>query len=213
MPTQIPSLQRYQRSRRSGRFEDLPPSQCALAEAHYQRLIARWGNDLPQWRRAILVGRAKDLVLRPRDGAWARALRRCHPARSVAAPTAGRSGTRASSPSCTSALPISPAVATGVVAILPGPPVRSVHVKPASIPRAPTDSPTVRASPLPAPGPFRLDVRGISLSGTNGRESADRILRDLDSQCFWRSPGFTILVRGHDLPRRWAWHLIVEPVP
>jgi hypothetical protein len=78
---QISSLRHYQRRRGAGRFDDLPPDLRAAAEAHYQRLCRRWGDNLPQWRRAILIGRAKDLVLRPRDANWGRKLRKARRAR------------------------------------------------------------------------------------------------------------------------------------
>lgn len=74
----ITSLARYQRARGSQPFSDLPLSQRVQAESIYQRLCSRWGDDLPPWRRAILAGRARDLVLRPRTGAWARRLRAGH---------------------------------------------------------------------------------------------------------------------------------------
>jgi hypothetical protein len=37
-----------------------------------RRFCRRWGNDLPPWRYAILVGQAKRLALNPPDSAWAR---------------------------------------------------------------------------------------------------------------------------------------------
>ena len=59
---QISSLRRYQRRHGAPRFDDLPPSQCAEAEAHYERLCARWGDNLPQWRRApdVLLARLSE---------------------------------------------------------------------------------------------------------------------------------------------------------
>ena len=73
----ITGLKQYQRPRGAERFDDLPRADLRVAaEGHFRRLCAKWGDDLPQWRRAILVGRAKDLVLRPRDAAWGRRLRK-----------------------------------------------------------------------------------------------------------------------------------------
>jgi hypothetical protein len=36
------------------------------------RFCRRWGNDLPSWRYALLVGQAKRLALHPPDSAWGR---------------------------------------------------------------------------------------------------------------------------------------------
>jgi hypothetical protein len=66
----IESLKRYQRPRGQTPFANLSPSQRTTAEVHYQRLCARWGDDLPPWRRAIRAGLAKDLMLRTRNAAW-----------------------------------------------------------------------------------------------------------------------------------------------
>ena len=58
-----------------------------------------------------------------------------------------------------------------------------------------------------------LDVRGTTASGTDGHDTAQRILRDLASHAFGQSPHFTIGVPGKDLPARFAWRLEVVPVP
>lgn len=123
MPARIQSLKRYQRRRRSGRFDDLPPAQRATAEAHYQRLCARWGDNLPQWRPAILVGRAKDLVLHPRSAAWARNLR----------------NRRQPQPVAPAPLPpaVAPPVESRAVTAAPEPPPSPLHrprLQPASVP-------------------------------------------------------------------------------
>jgi hypothetical protein len=170
----ISSLRRYQRPRRSGRFADLPLPQRAAAEAHFQRLCARWGDDLPQWRRAILVGRARDLVMRPRDCTWARRLRN-----PVTMASPGEPVQVASSLD----LKLAPSLPEPSIALAP-----SVHA-------------------------VRLDIRGITASGTDGHDTAQRILRDLDHRAFGQSPHFSIPVPGKDLPPQWAWRLEVEPVP
>jgi hypothetical protein len=159
MATRIPSLSRYQRPRRSGRFADLPLPQRLAAEAHYQRLCARWGDDLPQWRRAILAGRAKDLVLRPRNGAWARGLRN------------GRK----------------PVVAPSQAALIPAPatsPALANGSAGATSERRPNMAPPLppnMASPIdgqvtkPTPYNSRLDVRGVTATGTDSYDTAQRI--------------------------------------
>jgi hypothetical protein len=206
----INSLKRYQRPHRVPRFDDLPPSQRAAAEAHFQRLCARWGDDLPQWRRAILVGRARDLVARPRDGTWARRLRN----RGRTRPAAPRLSTLATPqddlrPAMTA--PMSVAVAPAPVTMAsPGEPVQvasSLDLKVApSLPE-----PSIALAPsVPA---VRLDIRGISASGIDGADTAQRILRDLEHQAFGNSPHFSMAVPGKDLPPQWAWRLEVVPVP
>lgn len=202
MPTRIPSLRRYQRSRRFGRFDDLQPVQRAAAEAHYQRLCARWGDDLPQWRRAILIGRAKDLVVRPRDGAWARTLRRKGKTRSVTPilhtlappPTAPRAATVALQPVAESHSPVNVARPPDQVKVALSPHEPSISL-----------APCVHA--------IRLDVRGMTPSGADGADTAQRILRDLEHRAFGQSPHFSMAVPGKDLPPRWAWRLEVVPVP
>jgi hypothetical protein len=37
-------------------------------------MCKKWGNDLPPWRYAILVGQAKRLALNPPDSAWGRSM-------------------------------------------------------------------------------------------------------------------------------------------
>lgn len=55
-------------------FDDLPLYLRVQAQRTFSRLCARWGRDLPQWRRAILVSRARWLVLHPPDSAWGRSM-------------------------------------------------------------------------------------------------------------------------------------------
>jgi len=59
---------------------------------------------------------------------------------------------------------------------------------------------------------LRLDVHGVTRSGIDGADSAQRILRDLN-QVFDSNPHFSLAVPEKDLPTRWAWRLIVVPVP
>ena len=198
---QISALKRYQRPRGAGRFADLLPDQRAAAEAHYRRLCAKWGHDLPQWRRAILTGRARDLVLRPRDAAWGRALRKRHtrqPAPSLASP-------RATPP--TQVAPSTPADTDRLVSRR-----AAVNVAFSSAPTngAPS-SPSPSTLTPPSPHAVRLDIRGLTARGTDGQDSATRILRDVE-HAFGQNPRFTVAVPGKDLPPGWVWRLEVVPV-
>jgi hypothetical protein len=58
----------------------------------------------------------------------------------------------------------------------------------------------------------RLDVHGVTTSGTDGSDTAQRILRDLE-RVFGQGLHFSIAVPAKDLPPRWAWRLEVVPVP
>jgi hypothetical protein len=72
---------------------------------------------------------------------------------------------------------------------------------------------SLAAQPLaPRPHAIRLDVTGITASGTDGHDTARRLLRDLQLRAF-SSPHFSMAVPGMDLPPRWAWRLEVVPVP
>ncbi len=55
-----------------GAFASLTWQQERIAEAWLWKFCQRWGNDLPQWRRAILKGVAKRLVLHPLGPEWGR---------------------------------------------------------------------------------------------------------------------------------------------
>jgi hypothetical protein len=55
-----------------GPFASLTWQQQRTAEQLLSKFCLRWAGDLPQWRRAILVGQAKQLALHPRDSDWAR---------------------------------------------------------------------------------------------------------------------------------------------
>jgi hypothetical protein len=66
-------------------------------------------------------------------------------------------------------------------------------------------------SPTP-PSVWRLDVRGVTSSGSDGADTAQRILHAL-SQAFDSSPHFSIAISEKDLPKQWAWRLEVVSVP
>ena len=222
----IESLQRYQRPRGTGRFADLPPDQRALAESHHARLCAKWGDDLPQWRRAILVGRAKDLVLRPRDAAWGRALRKgrqrqpAAPALSPGTPTP---------PPAQPAIAAPPSVGTGrpaqvasLAAAGHGPSYRTrasmASPRPAHVASSPPRTNLASSGPAPstltppALHAVHVTISGITASGRDGAETAQRIVRDLELRAFGDNLHFSIAVPGKDLPPGWVWRLEVVPV-
>jgi hypothetical protein len=192
----INSLKRYQRSRQSARFADLPAARREEAEALYERLCARWGDDLPQWRRAILAGRAKDLVLRPRNGAWGRRLRASHK------PCADGSTLRSVTTSHVEAI----AATTDR-----GKP-NSYVVRDGDDEREVFSTLDERSTFVTPPSVVRLDVQGFTKSGSDGAETAQRILCAL-SQAFDSSPRFSVAVPEKDLPPQWAWRLEVAAVP
>ena len=198
MPTRIHSLQRYQRSRRSLRFEDLPPAERAAAEGHYQRLCARWGNDLPQWRRAILVGRAKDLVLHPRDARWAIGLRRRQePAPLPCSHTAPYTNVPRA--------PYAPDTSLDSPTVIDTPCLETSASSTTALPRnVLCDVPAHARS---------LIATGVSTSGIDGHDTSERILRDLGDHAFGSCPQFSMAASGKDLPRQWRWRLEVVPVP
>ncbi len=70
----IDGLKKYQRRDRRDYFSDLPPPVRARAERLLKQFQARWAHDLPPWRFAILVGRARSLALNPPDSAWGRSM-------------------------------------------------------------------------------------------------------------------------------------------
>ena len=57
-------------------FADLPPIQRVEAGKKFARLCEKWGGNLPSWRRAILAGNARRLVLQPQGSAWGKRMRR-----------------------------------------------------------------------------------------------------------------------------------------
>ena len=206
----IESLRHYQRPRGAGRFDDLPPDQRAVAESHYERLCSRWGNDLPPWRRAILAGRAKDLVLRPRDAAWARELRkgrRRQPTSPVVSPSAppqptprpGVAPLRRKTRAFRATQVASASTPSKVASSAPGARLASSSAAPSTL------------TP-PSPHAVRLDIRGLTASGRDGADTAQKILHDLELRAFGDSPHFSIAVPGTDLPPGWVWRLIVVPV-
>lgn len=56
--------------RAAGPFADLTWPQQRAAEQWLFKFCARWGNDLPSWRRAILIGVAKRLAKNPPAEGW-----------------------------------------------------------------------------------------------------------------------------------------------
>ena len=59
---------------------------------------------------------------------------------------------------------------------------------------------------------LRLDVHGVTRSGNDGADTAQRILRAL-SQTFDSGPHFSAAVPEKDLPKQWEWRLEVVAVP
>lgn len=60
-----------------GPFADLTWAQQRAAEQWLFKFCQRWGNDLPGWRRAILIGVAKRLAKNPPAKGWGFSLH-CH---------------------------------------------------------------------------------------------------------------------------------------
>ena len=76
---QNPGMFQRRRPRRpkgSDPFSDLPPAKRLRAEEEFARLCRRWEPDLPPWRRAVLVGIARQLTLQPRGSEWGKRMRR-----------------------------------------------------------------------------------------------------------------------------------------
>lgn len=59
-------------------FSDLPFPLQVQAQLEFNRLCQRWKHPLPQWRRALLVSRARWIVKHPgcRTSEWGREMRR-----------------------------------------------------------------------------------------------------------------------------------------
>jgi hypothetical protein len=74
MGRRIEGLAKYQRKRQNGYFGDLPPHLRSVAAKWLKHFVLRWGNNLPQWRFAILVGQAKRLALHPPSSSWGRSM-------------------------------------------------------------------------------------------------------------------------------------------
>src|SRR5580693_1621521 len=64
--------QRTKAQKDAGPFSDLTWLQQQAAQAWYWKFCARWGSDLPQWRRGILIGVARRLALNPPPAGWAK---------------------------------------------------------------------------------------------------------------------------------------------
>jgi hypothetical protein len=60
-----PSKSRPSAAAPAGPFAALPWAQQRAAERWFWKFCQRWGNDLPPWRRAILIGVARRLALHP----------------------------------------------------------------------------------------------------------------------------------------------------
>ena len=63
----LPMLQAVKRgkAKAAGPFSDLTWVQQKAAEQWYWKFCTRWGNDLPPWRRGILIGVARRLAVNP----------------------------------------------------------------------------------------------------------------------------------------------------
>jgi hypothetical protein len=70
----IPGLKKYRGRNPGGYFEDLPWEAKRRAQMLLHRFCERWRGNLPQWRRAILIGQAKRLArMSAEEGsAWGR---------------------------------------------------------------------------------------------------------------------------------------------
>ena len=56
-------------------FSDLPYEAQQRAQRLLWKWCQKWGTDLPPWRLAILVARARRLALHPLDSAWGKRMR------------------------------------------------------------------------------------------------------------------------------------------
>jgi hypothetical protein len=70
----IPGLQNYRDRKSNGTFEDLPFNLRNEAQMRLWHMCQPWGNDLPGWRYAILVGQARRLARNPPDSVWGRTM-------------------------------------------------------------------------------------------------------------------------------------------
>ena len=64
----------YAKPRKREYFADLPEDEKRDAEKWLLRFRRRWEGNLPNWRLAILVGRARRLALQRPDSAWGRSM-------------------------------------------------------------------------------------------------------------------------------------------
>ena len=81
----LPMLQAVKRgkAKAAGPFSDLTWPQQKAAEQWYWKFCQRWGNDLPNWRRGILIGVARRLAVNPPKPNFARSLATCAGRRSL----------------------------------------------------------------------------------------------------------------------------------
>ena len=72
----IPGLEPYRRPAPQGDyFSDLPYEAQQCAQRLLWQWCKKWGTDLPPWRLAILVARARRLALHPLNSAWGKRMR------------------------------------------------------------------------------------------------------------------------------------------
>jgi hypothetical protein len=69
-----PLFKRHNRKYERHLFDDLPIKLRWEAERQLARLCDRWRGNLPGWRRAILIGRARWLALNPPTSEWGRSM-------------------------------------------------------------------------------------------------------------------------------------------
>lgn len=74
-PERIPKL-KVCKGRRdpAGPFADLTWQQQRAAEQWFWKFCQKWGNDLPNWRRGILIGVARRLAKKPPTKGWGKQL-------------------------------------------------------------------------------------------------------------------------------------------
>lgn len=65
----IPNF-RHVKRRRKNLFDDLPLELQWRARSWLDRFYQRWKGNLPSWRRAILIGRARWFALNPPTSKW-----------------------------------------------------------------------------------------------------------------------------------------------
>ena len=78
----IPNFPHVKRWRKN-LFDDLPLELQWRARGWLTRFYQRWKGDLPGWRRAILIGRARWLALHPPTSDWGRRMLAIHGGQSV----------------------------------------------------------------------------------------------------------------------------------
>jgi hypothetical protein len=71
----ITALESYRKPGPPGAFAALTWPQQRAAEQLLWKWCKKWGTDLPQWRLAILVARARRLALHPLTSAWGKQMR------------------------------------------------------------------------------------------------------------------------------------------